>query len=163
MASVTGLQDLLDNLDLLEVSVRSGARGAVNAYAQKIKAKAVENARAQGLVSTGALVKNIAVKRERFNPPNLIEYAIGVRHGHGAKGAEKIAVRGPDGKIRMQYTNDPFYWWFWENGYNAANGRHVPARAFLFPAVRALEGQGLDIMGTYLKSRLERTQLKALR
>lgn len=163
MAEVRGLKEILDNLDEVGVSMRAGCRGACNAAAQDVKRAAIANARAQGLVSTGALVRNIAVKRERGTPPDIFEYHIGVRHGADAKGAEKIAVRGADGKIRFEYTDNPFYWWFWEIGhYNVFFRRHVAARPFLRPAMLARESGLLEIMREYLAKRLERTTNRIL-
>lgn len=164
MAEMRGLAELLANLDALGQTVRQSARGATNAAAQVVRAQAVANARAQGLVETGALVKNIAVKRERNTPPNITEYRIGVRHGRGAKGAQKIAVRGRDGSIRFQYTNDPFYWRFWEFGhYNVFLRRHISAKPFLRPAMASKQGELLEVMRTYLASRLEKSIAKAIR
>jgi HK97 gp10 family phage protein len=163
VAEIRGLQELLDNLEAVHVSVRSAARGATNAAAQVVKRQAVENARAQGLVNTGALVNNIAVKRERGTPPNIVEYHIGVRHGREAKGAQKIAVRGRDGSIQFEYVNDPFYWWFWEFGhYNVLLRRHVAARAFLRPAMETKAPELLQVMRDYLAQRIERVTAKAL-
>jgi hypothetical protein len=79
-------------------------------------------------------VKNIAVARERGTRSDYFEYQIGVRHGREAKGAQKIAVRGKDGRIRLEYTDNPFYWWFWEIGhYNVFLRARVPARPFIRP------------------------------
>lgn len=158
-----GLGELLDNLDGLNVNVRSAGRGAANAAAQVVKVQAVANARAQGLVSTGALVKNIAVKRERGTPATWHEYHVGVRHGKEAKGAEKIAVRGRDGSIRFEYTDNPFYWHMWEFGhYNVFLRRHVAARAFMRPAMLSKEGSLLEVMRVYLVGRIQATMSKAL-
>jgi HK97 gp10 family phage protein len=158
-----GLQELLQTLDELNVSVTSAARGATNAAAQEVKKQAVANARAQGLVNTGALVNNIAVKRERGTPANITEYHIGVRHGKEAKGAQKIAVRGRDGSIQFEYVNDPFYWWFWELGhYNVLLRRHVAARAFLRPAMASKAPDLLEVMRKQLAERIERVTAKAL-
>jgi HK97 gp10 family phage protein len=160
---VKGLQELLDNLDGVNVSMRSAGRGAANAAAQVVKREAVKNARAQGLISTGALVNNIAVKRERGTPPTWHEYHVGVRHGREAKGAQKIAVRGSDGKIRFEYTDNPFYWHMWEFGhYNVFLRRHVAARAFMRPAMLSKEGELVEVMGVYLADRLERVIAKAI-
>lgn len=158
-----GLKELLDNLDSLNVSVRSAGRGACNAAAQVVKKQAVANARAHGLVSTGALVQNIAVKRERGTPSTWFEYHIGVRHGRESKGAEKIAVRNSNGKIVYEWTNNPFYWWFWEIGhFNVFANRHIPAKAFLGPAMASTQGQLLGVMRDYLATRIERTIAKAI-
>lgn len=163
MAEVRGLQELLANLEDLNVSMRSACRGAVNAAAQDVKRAAIANARAQGLVNSGALVNNIAVKRERGTPETITEYHIGVRHGKESKGTQRIALRGSDGKIRYEYTDNPFYWHMWEFGhYNVFLRRHVSARAFMRPAMLAREDGLLEIMRSYLAARLERTQNRIL-
>jgi HK97 gp10 family phage protein len=163
VAEMRGLRELLDNLDKVGVTVRAAAGGAVNAAAQEVKKRAIENARAQGLVSTGALVKNIAVKRQRGTPATRFEYHIGVRHGKEAKNTQKIAIRGKDGSIRFEYENDPFYWWFWEIGhYNVFLRKHVAAKPFLRPAMDAVAPYALDMMRDYLAQRLDRTVNRVL-
>lgn len=155
---MTGLEELFAHLDELGVTVRQAARGACNAMAQAVKKDAVVIARMQGLVSTGALVNNISVKRQRGTPDNIAEYHIGVRYGPQAKGAEKIAVRGADGRIRFEYTDNPFYWHMWEFGhYNIFLRRHAAARAFLRPAMMANDDKLAGIAIDYLSTRIERT------
>lgn len=158
-----GLQELFDNLDAVSVTVRSASRGAVNAAAQVVKKQAVANAQAHGLVSTGALINNIAVKRQPDTGPGLTEYHVGVRTSWHAKASQKIAVRGKDGSIRYEYANDPFYWFMWEFGhYNVFLRRFVPAKSFMRTAMLSREGELLDVMKTYLSERLERTVMKAI-
>lgn len=162
-SGVRGLQELLGNLEGLNVSVRTASRGAVNAAAQVVKIQAIENARAQGLVSTGALVDNIAVKRQAGTPDGWTEYHVGVRHGREAKNAQKIAVRGADGKVRYEYVDDPFYWFFWEFGhYNVFLRRHVAARAFMRPAMLSTQGRLLGVMRDNLAAQIDRRVTKVL-
>lgn len=163
MAKITGLEELFANLDDVGVTMRQAARGACNAAAQVVKRQAVANARAQGLVATGALVKNIAVKRQQGTPPEIAEYHIGVRHGREAKGAEKIAVRGKDGSIRYEYTDDPFYWLMWEFGhYNVFYRAQVAARPFLRPAMDSTAGEREQVITDFLRTRLESVTAKRL-
>lgn len=158
-----GLAELLDNLDRLNVSVRSAGRGAASSAAQVVKREAVNNARVQGLVSTGALVKNIAVKREPGTPATWFEYHVGVRHGKESKGAQKIAVRGADGRVRFEYVDNPFYWFMWEFGhYNVFLRRHVAAKPFIRPAMLSKEESLIDVMRDYLADRIEREMGKVL-
>lgn len=158
-----GLAELLDNLKELDRNINSEARIAAAAGAQLVKKEAVLIARAQGLVDTGALVKNIAIKREPGTSKTWHEYHIGVRHGREAKAAERIAVRNHDGKIKFEWTNNPFYWWFWEFGhYNGFLKRHVAARPFIRPAMEHKQGEVLDAMKARLAARLEKFQAKAL-
>lgn len=162
MAEIRGLAELLDNLDGLNVTVRTAGRGATNAAAQVVKKQAIVNARAQGLVDTGALVDNIAVKRQTGTSPTWFEYHIGVRHGKEAKGAQRIAVRGSDGKVRFEYSDNPFYWFFWEFGhYNTWAKRFIAARPFLRPAMLSKEGELVEVMRTYLAAKIEKITMKA--
>lgn len=163
MAQTKGLKELLENLQSLNRNMNTEARGAANAGAQVVKREAVVIARMQGLVDTGALVKNIAVKRERGTAKNIFEYHVGVRHGREAKAAERIAVRGRDGKIHFQWTNNPFYWWFWEFGhYNGFLKRHVPARPFIRPALTGKQADVFDAIKKRLVDRLEKFTQKAI-
>ena len=163
MAEVRGLPELFAALDGLHITATSAARTAVNAGAQLVKREAILRATAQGFNPSGDMVKNIAVKRERGTSRNITEYHVGVRHGRDSKKARKIAYRTRDGKIRFEYDNDPFYWWFWEFGhYNHWLKAHVPARPFIGPAIKAKESQVLDVMREALARRLERVTMKAL-
>jgi HK97 gp10 family phage protein len=163
VAEIRGLAELFAALDGVGVTLRQAGRGACNAAAQVVKAKAIENARAQGLVSTGALVNNIAVKRQLGTPPDIFEYHVGVRSGHEAKGSQKVAVRGRDGSIRLEYTDNPFYWRMWELGhYNVLLRAFVPARAFLRPAMDSKQDELVGVMRDYLAARLERVMDKAI-
>jgi hypothetical protein len=93
------------------------AFSAALAGANVIKRGAISIATAKGLRLTGALINNIAVKRERDPPPSTAQYNLGVRHGRdlGSKARVEYAVRA-DGSIRKVYVDDPFYWWYLEFG-----------------------------------------------
>ena len=163
MAEMRGLKELLENLKALDRNINTEARIAAAAGATIVKREAVSIARVQGLVDTGALVKNIAIKRERGTPKNIHEYHIGVRHGASAKAAQRIAVRNRDGKIKFQWTNNPFYWWFWEFGhYNGFLKRHVAARPFIRPAMEAKQGEVMGAIKFRLAARLDKFTRKAI-
>ena len=134
---VTGLKELEKALQAMESKLAIKiARRAVAKGAGVIRAEARLRAKAQGLVSSGALVRNIALKRETRTARTLTEYHVGVRHGPQAKNAKKIQVmRG--GKLRTFYQNDPFYWWFWEFGHQNVFLRQRVAKPFLRPAWEA--------------------------
>ena len=164
MSEMRGLKELLENLKGLDRNMNAEARGAANAGAQVVKRAAVVNARMQKLEDSGALLKNIAVKREKGTARNIYEYHVGVRHGPETKGAQRIAVRSHDGKIHFQWTDNPFYWWFWEFGhYNGFLKRHVPARPFIRPALSSNTSQVLDAMKIRLADRLEKFTQQALK
>lgn len=163
MAEMRGLAELLENLKALGRNINSEARIAAAAGATLMKKEAVLIARAHGLVDTGALVKNIAIKRERGTSKTWHEYHIGVRHGREARAAERVAVRSKDGKIHFQWTNNPFYWWFWEFGhYNGFLKRHVAAKPFIRPAMETKQGEVLNAIRDRLAARLNTFQAKAL-
>lgn len=158
-----GLPELFAALDGLHITATSAGRTAANAGAQLVKRESVVRATAQGFNPSGDMVKNIAVKRETKTARNIIEYHIGVRHGNKAKDARKIAYRTKDGKVRFEYLNDPFYWWFWEFGhYNHWMKAHVPARPFIGPAMKSKESAVLDVMREALARRLARVTAKAI-
>jgi HK97 gp10 family phage protein len=94
-----------------------GSRVMVVAGGTVLKNKAKANARGRGLVKTGAMVKNIVIKREPNAPSGTTQYNLGVRHGRNLtkkqKSTSKLTV-GRGGRIVKKYTDDPFYWRFQE-------------------------------------------------
>ena len=126
-------------------------RSAVNAGAQVIKRQAVQNVIGEGLVKTGVLRNNIAVKREK-TPPGLIQYNVGVRHGRGTKGRTVRLTRTPRGKLKKAYKNDPYYWRFQEFGTKTGAKRHE----FLTRAAENNSGRVVDKISEVLKRRIER-------
>lgn len=157
MSRVTGLSELLENLQALDRDMKTEARAMANAGAQIVKRQAVANIRADGRVDTGDMVKNVAVKRERGTSANWFEYHIGVRHGPEAKSAQRIAVKSTDGKIHFQWTNNPFYWWFWELGhYNPIMRQSVPAKGYIRRAIAGTQSEVLEAMRARGARRLER-------
>jgi HK97 gp10 family phage protein len=85
--------------------------------ANVIKREARSIALTKGLRQTGALLNNIAVKRETNPPLGVAQYNLGVRHGRelGSKAKVAYSLRA-DGSIRKTYVDDPFYWWYLEFG-----------------------------------------------
>jgi len=154
-----GLAELLQDLKDLDANVNSEARIAAAAGAKLVKKEAVLIARAQGLVDTGALVKNIAIKREPGTPRGIHEYHIGVRHGPQTD--EWVVTSS--GKRGKKYSNNPFYWWFWEFGhFNTFLGRHVAAKPFIRPALVNKQGEVIDAMKARLAARIKQHVRKSL-
>jgi HK97 gp10 family phage protein len=90
------------------------ARRMVVAGGGVLKRKAKAIAQALGLRKTGAMMNNIAIKRER-TPPGTAQYNLGVRHGRDItrSGEKKLLLKvGKSGRIVR--ANDPFYWRFLE-------------------------------------------------
>lgn len=102
------------------MEARTG-RAMVVAAGGVLKRRAKSIAIANGSRRTGAMVKNIVIKRERDAPPNTEQYHLGVRHGRDLtrkqKGAGKrVAINGA-GRLVVRYVDDPYYWRWVEQGH----------------------------------------------
>jgi HK97 gp10 family phage protein len=96
-----------------DMEVRASRRMVV-AGGGALKKEAKRLALSFGLKRTGALINNIAIKREK-TPAGITQYNLGERHGRDLtkKGAKKLRLKvGKSG--RVVYANDPFYWRFQE-------------------------------------------------
>jgi len=114
---MSGLKELDAALkDLDQKLATKIARRAVAKGAGVIRAEARTRAKALGLVLSGAMVKNIALKREPKTSRTRTEYHVGVRHGAQARNAKKV-IGVKNGKLSVTYENDPYYWWFVEFGH----------------------------------------------
>lgn len=93
------------------------SRLMVAASGRIIKAEAKRIALGHGFKRTGALIANIAVKRESKAPRGTTQYNVGVRHGRdlGRKAATYLAVNDA-GRVVTRYENDPWYWVILEVG-----------------------------------------------
>ncbi|MGI4856753.1 MAG: HK97-gp10 family putative phage morphogenesis protein [Janthinobacterium lividum] len=132
--SIDGLEAFIDGLRSIKGNLRCKvAFSAALAGANVIKRRAKRNAITLGLRQSGALINNIAVKREREAPDGRAQYNLGVRHGRelGSKARVTYSIRA-DGSIRKQYVDDPFYWWYDEFGTkrHVVKGRKGRAVAF---------------------------------
>lgn len=113
---ILGLNDLLNNFAALgvDMQIKQAPRIVVAGGRVLVKAAKAE-AQHLGLRKTGALIKNIAMKRERQAPEGTAQYNIGVRHGrdlgNGKKVIKYLAVN-KSGRIVTKRQNDPFYWRF---------------------------------------------------
>ncbi|KQW24678.1 HK97-gp10 family putative phage morphogenesis protein [Acidovorax sp. 22279] len=96
------------------------ARAMVVSAGGVLKKRAKAIAQSNGSVRTGAMVKNIAIKREPQAPAGTVEYNMGVRHGRDLtkkqKSTAKLAV-GKGGRIVKKYADDPYYWRWVEQGH----------------------------------------------
>lgn len=87
-----------------------------------LKKEAKTLAQSQGLRKTGALIKNIAIKREK-TPEGMAQYNLGVRHGKDlGRKAKKALTVGKSGRVVTKYLNDPFYWFYLEFGRDKYKG-----------------------------------------
>jgi HK97 gp10 family phage protein len=115
---VAGLQSFNSSIATLKDDMQKKvAFSAALMGANVIKREAKAIALQKGLELTGALINNIAVKRESNPPLGVAQYNLGVRHGRelGSKAKVVYSVRA-DGSIKKAYVDDPFYWWYLEFG-----------------------------------------------
>lgn len=162
------------------------ARRMVVAGGKIVRDRAKANARANGSVISGAMVENIAIKREAKAPDGTAQYHVGVRHGNQqtrkvrAKGQRRLVVSR--GRIVQRRDNDPFYWKFVERGHRVVpasvadgsttfvqklrNGKLATRkRAFSGRGLRArrrMAGQGVVGRKPYLEPALEQERGNAL-
>ena len=160
-----------------DMQTRTG-RQMVVAAGGVLKRKAKEIAQANGSRLTGAMIKNIAIKRERGAPPGTEQYHLGVRHGRNlsskARKNTHLAVSGR-GRIVERYADDPYYWKWVELGHQvvprqpnkgrkkswktrrAAATATVPGKPFIGPALEQGRAEAIAAM----ERRLQQTLAKA--
>ena len=122
-----------------------------------VRKEAKALALSQGLKQTGALIKNIAIKREKNVPEGVEQYHLGVRHGRELRRAkiDKIfLVKNKSGRVVWKRVDDPFYWRFLEFGTKQIN----PYR-FIQQALNNKQQEAIDAM----LSRLHRDLLNVTR
>lgn len=109
----------------LKEGIPRTARRMVVAGGQIVKKEAKAIALANGSKRTGAMIKNIAIKREPEAPAGTEQYHVGVRHGRNLtkkqKSKAKLAVNKA-GRIVKRYEDDPYYFGWVERGH-----KHVSA------------------------------------
>ncbi len=122
-------------------------------------------AQQQGLRLTGALIRNIAIKREK-TPEGVTQYHLGVRHGKDlGKSAPRQLVVGKNGRIVNAYVDDPFYWRFLEKGRNIFRGKgrrgrelkgRVAATPFIAPALENKQAEAIEAMAARLRTAIKK-------
>lgn len=152
---IKGIADLSRTFKGLSLDLqKKTAPRMVAAAGGIIRKKAKSNAQAQGLRKTGALINNIAVKREKNAKPGTVEYHVGVRHGralgNGKKVVKYLAVT-KHGRIVTKRQNDPFYWRFLEFG-----TKHIRATHFIGSAFDSTHSQVIAAMEGALKKAIDR-------
>lgn len=159
---VEGLAGLLANIKQVGLNVVRESVGATAAGARVIAKQAKVNAKAHGLVASGALVKNIAIKRDKGAKAQTVQYNIGVRHGRHARKTERIAQRSKSGGITYRYINDPFYWWFWELGHNNPRTKKFEKKPFIAPAIEGKQKESIQAMRDRLRKSIDKYTQKSL-
>lgn len=128
------------------------ARGMVVSGGGVLKREAKRIAQSLGLRKTGALINNIAIKREK-TPDGVAQYHLGVRHGRDITkaGAKKLLLKvGKSGRIVR--ANDPYYWRFLELTTKRRTGT-----SFIGAALENKQQEAIDAM----EARLVKTLKKA--
>lgn len=131
--NVLGIGDLAKKFQTLAKDMETRvARLMVASGGRLIRDQAKANLRANGSVKTGAILKNIVVKRETKTPKGTTEYHIGVRHGRHLtkkqKSSSTLGVSG-GGRIVNRYADDPWYWFMVE--YTGARPHHIGRGSYL--------------------------------
>jgi len=143
--------------ELAENMKQKTARRMVATAGGIVRKEAKALALSQGLKQTGALIKNIAIKREKNVPEGVEQYHLGVRHGRELRRAkiDKIfLVKNKSGRVVWKRVDDPFYWRFLEFGTKQIN----PYR-FIQQALNNKQQEAIDAM----LSRLHRDLLNVTR
>ena len=152
---VLGIGDLSQSFKALKTGMETRvARVMVAAAGGVVRKAARSNAQAEGLRKTGALIKNIVIKREPQAPSGTAQYNLGVRHGRNLtkkqKAKGKLAINGA-GRIVKRYEDDPYYWRFAEFG-----TKKQQATPFLAPALEENKEAAIEAMAERLQRELDK-------
>lgn len=118
-AEILGIGQLQKSfMNLRQDMVLKTSRRMVAAAGTVLKKEAKAIAQSKGLRVSGALIRNIAIKRERKAPAGTEQYHLGVRHGRdlGKRHTKYIALN-KKGETVIRRKDDPFYWRFIEFGH----------------------------------------------
>lgn len=166
-SKVFGAQNLKAKfLELRQDMVNKTSLRMAASAANELKKESKALALGHGFKKSGALTRNIAIKRERNVAPGIAQYHLGVRHGRNLtkRAREKSPLIYRKGRIR--YANDPFYWSFLEFGWiprgpnNALRGsqrtksaarqeqsnQRIPGRSFIGQALQNKQQQAIAAM-----------------
>lgn len=118
-AQILGLGELAKQFQKLRDDIKiKTSRRMVASAGGVLRREARAIAQSYGLKKSGALIRNIAIKRERNVPAGTEQYNLGVRHGrdlgNGKKVVKYLAVNKQSGRVVTRRENDPFYWKFLE-------------------------------------------------
>jgi HK97 gp10 family phage protein len=142
---IQGVDELHATFSQLGDDIKGGAARRI-AYAggAVLRSEARVIAQTAGLRKTGALLKNIVIKRERNAPAGTEQYNLGVRHGrdlgNGKKVIKYLAV-SKTGRIVTRRENDPWYWKFLEFG-----TKHIQPTRFIEGALANKSQEAVDAM-----------------
>lgn len=153
LIGIEGLQAKF--LELRQDMTIKTARRMVASAGTVLKKEAKAIAQSNGFKRSGALIRNIAIKRESAAPAGTEQYNLGVRHGVNLtkKAREKSPLELRKGRVR--YADDPYYWGFLEFGWiprgpgkalrggtrmkmamrNVQSGKRIPGKPFIGQAL----------------------------
>jgi HK97 gp10 family phage protein len=164
MANVLGVADLQSKFKGLSDAMKTrlarrmmvvGGRIVVNAAKQSITSL--------GLVRTGNMRKNVAIKRQSGTPPGIAEYHVGIRHGRDltkkSKKAGSTLKRSKTGRIFKQYKDDPYYWTWHHFGWTDRAGKKHSGQRFLEKALADNVQKVTDTVGNALREELKKAGL----
>lgn len=139
-------------LNAAQMQTRIGRR-MVSAAGRIVKNEARAVASSLGLRRTGALIKNIVIKREGRAPDGTVQYNLGVRHGRSLTRKQKansmLAVNRK-GRVVTRYADDPFYWSFLEFTTKRRQGTPFLSRALANKRAAAVDAM-TDALGKELR------------
>lgn len=155
-SEILGIGELSQSFQGLKTGMETRvARLMVASAGGVLRSKARSIAQANGLRKTGALIKNIVIKREPQAPAGTAQYNLGVRHGRNLtkkqKTNSKLAIN-KTGRIVKRYEDDPYYWRFPEFG-----SKKQQATPYLQPALEQGKEEAVDAMA----DRLDKEHAKA--
>ena len=150
---ITGLGDLKQQFAKVKQGmIRKTAFRMVAAAGGVLRKEARALALSHGLKRSGALIRNISIKRERNAPHGTAQYNLGVRHGRnlGRKSVKYLALNKA-GNVVTRRENDPFYWRFLEFG-----TKHIRPYRFIQDSLKNKRSEALAALEDRLKKDLER-------
>lgn len=138
---VLGIGDLAKKFEALSKDMETRvARAMVVSGGRIIRDQAKGNIKANRSVKTGAILKNIVVKRETRAPKGTAEYHIGVRHGKNLTRKQKAGPLKVGGTGRIVLQDDPWYWFLVE--YTGARPHHIGRGSYLARKGRRTKAKG---------------------
>ena len=105
LIGIEGLQTKF--LELRQDMTLRTARRMVESAGTVVKNEAKAIAQSKGLKISGALIRNIAIKRERNAPEGTEQYNLGVRHGRdlGKRHTKYLALSKRKGRVVIRREN----------------------------------------------------------
>lgn len=146
---LTGFKEMGQRMRALDADLRTkiGYR-AVARVQRQTRDDAIVNANAQGLIDSGALVRNIAIARIKTGSSLQFAYDVGVRHGT-RKQQKQTKAAGKN-------VNDPWYWFLHEFGFHDRGGNEIAPRPFITPAFNKRQADGAEMMADTIRKGLEK-------